>query len=502
MVSRDLKRREGKRTTVSKNSGNRQSPVIVWFREDLRLADNPALAAALETERPVIPLYILDEETQGLRRHGGASRWWLHHSLESLAKSLSDIGGTLVLRRGSTAPIMDNIVAETGAEYIVWNRRYGGGEIELDKALKSCLTGRGIRIDTFNGRLLNEPWTIKTSSGTPFQVFTPYWKAARASSVPVEPLAAPEKIAAWSGSIDSDDLKSWELLPTGPDWSKGIAACWTPGEAGAAERLSEFLEGRIDNYASRRDEPAVEATSRLSPHLAFGEISPLQIRCATEWPDTSGGEKNKRKFMSEIGWREFCYHLLFQYPDLAKVNIQSKFDEMDWADPGEAYKAWKKGQTGYPLVDAAMRQLWQTGWMHNRCRMVVGSFLVKHLQIDWRLGEQWFWDTLVDADPANNPAGWQWIAGSGADAAPYFRVFNPILQSRKFDPKGCYIRQFCPELADLSDDDIHAPWEADPETLKAAGVTLGETYPHPIVDHGKARKRALAAYEQVKNATG
>ena len=485
---------------MPKKSDNSQSPVIVWFREDLRLSDNPALSAALETGHPVVPLYILDEQTEGLRQPGAASLWWLHHSLASLSESVSNLGTDLILKRGATAAIIDEVIAETEAEHIFWNRRYGGGEIELDKRLKADLSDRGIQVDTFNGRLLNEPWTIRTSGGTPFQVFTPYWKAARAASVPVQPLPAPEAIPAWSGSIGSDDLNSWDLLPVRPDWSKGIAACWTPGEAGAAERLSDFLDNGICKYASHRDEPAVEATSRLSPHLAFGEISPLQIRCAVEWPESSGGENNERKFMSEIGWREFCCHLLFQYPDLASVNIQSRFDAMEWAEPGDAFEAWKTGRTGYPLVDAAMRQLWRTGWMHNRCRMVAGSFLVKHLQIDWRLGEQWFWDTLVDADPANNPAGWQWIAGCGADAAPYFRIFNPILQSRKFDTKGRYIREFCPELANLPDDDIHAPWEADPETLEAAGVTLGATYPHPIVDHGKARKRALAAYDAVKNA--
>lgn len=485
---------------VPKKSDNSQSPVIVWFREDLRLSDNPALSAALETGRPVVPLYILDEQTEGLRQPGAASLWWLHHSLASLSESISKLGAGLILRRGATAAILDEIIAETEAEHIVWNRRYGGGEIELDKRLKADFSDRGIQVDTFNGRLLNEPWTIRTSGGTPFQVFTPYWKAARTASVPVQPLPAPEAVSAWSGSIGSDYLDSWDLLPVGPDWSTGIAACWTPGETGAAERLADFLDDGIRQYASHRDEPAVEATSRLSPHLAFGEISPLQISSAVEWPESAGGENNQRKFMSEIGWREFCYHLLFQYPDLASVNIQSRFDAMEWAEPGDAFEAWKAGRSGYPLVDAAMRQLWQSGWMHNRCRMVVGSFLVKHLQIDWRLGEQWFWDTLVDADPANNPAGWQWIAGSGADASPYFRIFNPILQSRKFDPKGRYIREFCPELADLPDDDIHAPWEADPQTLEAAGVTLGETYPHPIVDHGKARKRALAAYDAVKKA--
>ena len=485
---------------MSTKSENSRHPVIVWFREDLRLADNPALTAAVETGAPTVLLYILDDETDGLRQAGGASRWWLHHSLTRLSKAAANLGGTFVFRRGGTRQVIDDVIAKTGARQIVWNRRYGGSEIELDTALKSGLRDRGIQVDTFNGRLLNEPWSVKTRGGTPFQVFTPFWKTARAVSSPSQPLPAPDRIPAYSGAIGSDDLTSWSLLPGRPDWTRGIAKCWTPGEDGAAERLADFLSERIGDYSDRRDEPAAEATSCLSPHLAFGEISPLQIRCAAEWPDTPGGERNKIKFMSEIGWREFCYHLLFQHPDLASVNIQSKFDRLRWAKPGEEFEAWKAGETGYPLVDAAMRQLWQTGWMHNRCRMVVGSFLVKHLQIDWRLGEEWFWDTLVDADQANNPAGWQWIAGTGADAAPYYRIFNPVLQSRKFDPKGRYIRQFCPELADLEDEDIHAPWDVDPGKLKAAGIVLGKTYPHPIVDHGRARERALAAYEKVKAA--
>jgi deoxyribodipyrimidine photo-lyase len=478
------------------NAHPSQKPVIVWFREDLRLNDNPALYAAAETGAPVIPLFILDDETDGLRQLGGASRWWLHHSINSLAGDIEDLGGQMIVRRGPSAGILSEIVSTTGADHIFWNRRYGRVEIDHDKALKAALQERNVAVKTFNARLLYEPWTIATKSGTPFKVFTPFWKAARTSGDPGEPLPGPENLPPVTQKIRSDRIEDWDLDPREPDWAAGFKEVWRPGETGARQRLAAFLTDGIGEYAERRDEPAAEVTSRLSPHLAFGEISPRQIRASVDWPGTEGSDRDKQKFLSEIGWREFSYHLLYHFPDLATVNIQDRFDRFEWNEPGPAFDAWTRGQTGYPLVDAAMRQLWQTGWMHNRCRMIVGSFLVKHLLVHWHHGEDWFWDTLVDADPANNPAGWQWIAGSGADAAPYYRIFNPILQSRKFDPEGRYIRTFCPELAKLDNDQIHEPWTVPPEDLEAAGIVLGKTYPRPVVDHKQARERALAAFRQ------
>ncbi len=480
-------------------TSNKSNPIIVWFREDLRLNDNPALASALATGSPIIPLFILDDETDGLRQLGGASRWWLHHSLKSLGSSIRRRGGRLIVQRGQTGRILETLVRETGSRHIVWNRRYGDVERRLDGNLKSTLRSQGVEVESFSGRLLNEPWDVASQAGQPFRVFTPYWKKCLASCKPERPLKAPARLETASEGMASDILDDWDLLPARPNWSRGFAKIWTPGETGARQKLEEFVTSKIPRYAEHRDEPATDQTSRLSPHLAFGEISPRQIWWSVHRPDLAAGDHNVSKFLSEIGWREFAYHLLYYNPDLATANFQSKFNGIQWKTPGSNLRAWQDGQTGYPIIDAAMRQLWQTGWMHNRCRLVVGSFLVKHLLTDWRHGEEWFWDTLVDADQANNPAGWQWIAGTGADAAPYFRVFNPVLQSCRFDPDGDYIRTYCPELAALDNKKIHEPWTATDDDLKAAGVRLGKTYPHPIVDHRTARDRALAAFENAKN---
>ena len=475
-------------------------PVIVWFREDLRLADNPALSAALEFGAPIVPIYIRDDETDGLRQPGGAARWWLQKSLQSLATDIAARGNSLVLRSGQTAEVLDRILSETGARQIVWNRRYGEVERALDADLKSGLTDRGIDVRSFNGRLLNEPWALANKSGNPFRVFTPYWKTCLSGAKAAKPLAMPQELPMFARELPSDDIRDWDLLPTRPNWARGFERHWHPGESGAMRQLETLSSGGLSGYAAGRDEPAKDMSSRLSPHLAFGELSPRQVWWAVQSPDACGGEDDVRKFLSELGWREFAYHLLYHNPELATVNFQSQFNGLEWSEPGERLVAWRHGRTGYPLVDASMRQLWQTGWMHNRCRMIVGSFLVKHLLIDWRHGEEWFWDTLLDADPANNPAGWQWIAGTGADAAPYFRIFNPVLQSRKYDPGGDYIRSYCPELAGLDGTQIHAPWTVPDCELEAAGVRLGSTYPYPIVDHRTARKRALAAYQKAKNA--
>jgi deoxyribodipyrimidine photo-lyase len=474
------------------------APVIVWFRRDLRLGDNPALAAAVRTGRPVIPLYVLDE-TPDLRAPGGASLWWLGKSLAQLAASLERLGSRLILRRGEAASVLERLVGETGAAEVVWNRLYDPGVTDRDAALKSALTQDGVAVRSFNGGLLSEPWTVRNKSGEPFKVFTPFWRAARESLDLSALHPSPSALrppAAWP---DSSALERWGLQPTKPDWSGGFAI-WTPGETGAHERLADFLDDGLAHYAEGRDIPASGAVSRLSPHLHFGEIGPRQIWAsldvATDEAPALG--RNADKFRAELGWREFSHALLFHNPQLESRNFKPAYDAFPWRDDPVGFRAWTRGRTGYPMVDAGMRELWSTGFMHNRVRMLTASFLVKHLLLDWRLGEAWFWDTLLDADRANNASGWQWVAGSGADAAPYFRIFSPMGQGEKFDPAGAYVRRWVPELARLPNDAIHSPWTADPLTLRAAGVTLGQTYPHPIVDHAFARARALEALKHTK----
>ena len=465
---------------------------IVWFRQDLRRKDNPALADAA-ARGAVIPLFILDEETPALRALGGASRWWLHHSLAALAGEL----GGLVLRRGAAEKVLSDLIAETGATAIVWNRVYDGGGVARDKALKANLGARGIDVRSFNAALLHEPWELTTQSGEPYKVFTPFWRAARqrGASAPVQtPKAKLAKLP------KSDQLDDWALKPTKPDWAAGWETIWSPGEAGAAKQLAAFLRQRLKGYGEGRDFPDQTHTSRLSPHLHWGEISPRQVWSALAHADAANPAlaRDGEKFLSELGWREFAHHLLFHFPEMAEKNWRSSFDAFPWRRSAKDFAAWSRGQTGYPLVDAGMRELWATGYMHNRVRMVTASFLIKHLRLDWRKGEAWFWDTLVDADHANNPVSWQWVAGSGADAAPYFRIFNPTEQGRKFDASGAYIRRWVPELAKLPGDQIHAPFDAGDDALRAANVRLGETYPAPIVDHRAAREAALAAYAEIK----
>lgn len=475
--------------------------VIIWFRSDLRVEDNPALNAAIETGKPVIPLYVLEPATCGRRGLGGASKWWLDKSLKSLSSSIERMGGQLILRAGEPKDIIENIISATGADAIFWNRRYGEAERNIDSELKEKFSEQGLSVRSFNGCLLTEPWTIKTGSGSHFRVFTPYWKNVRANYELPEAYPAPTEMI--FHKVESDALVDWGLHPTKPDWSVEFDASWTPGEQGAENRLTDFLERAVSAYAVDRNRPDLEGgTSGLSPHLAFGEIAPTQIWRATQSRIASGeiDEDSAMVFLSEIVWREFSYVLLYHYPNLADENYNKNFSAMPWRESNEDYKAWCEGQTGYPIVDAGMRQLWQTGWMHNRVRMIVASFLTKHLLIKWQKGEDWFWDTLVDADPASNAASWQWTAGTGADAAPYFRVFNPITQGQKFDATGDYVRKWCPELAKLPNKFLFSPWEADPVTLASASVTLGETYPHPIVEHKIGRERALAAYEEVKAA--
>ena len=459
------------------------TPVIVWFRRDLRLTDNPALRHAAQSGHPLICLYILDDETPGEWKPGGASRWWLHHSLAALAKTLAAKGSALVLRRGRADSVIKDVVRQSGAQNIVWNRCYEPYAVARDASLKQDLTQHGVTVESFNASLLFEPWEIATADGKPYRVFTPFWRALRGKSEAGQPHPAPATLS--HQPLESDRLADWGLLPTRPDWSGGLGANWTPGETSAQKTLAVFLD-EMDGYAALRDVPGREGTSRLSPHLAFGEIGPRQIWHAVRHRSPSEGRET---FLKELGWREFCCQLLFYNPDLPEKPFDKRFEKFSWVRDRTALAAWTRGQTGIPIVDAGMRQLWQTGWMHNRVRMIVASLLVKHLGLHWRLGEDWFWDTLVDADLASNAANWQWVAGSGADAAPFFRIFNPVLQGEKFDPEGDYVRAFVPELKDVPRKYLHKPWAAPHPP---------ENYPKPIVDLGLGRARALAAFKALK----
>ena len=440
---------------------------LVWLRDDLRVEDNPALHAAGERGGPIVVLYLLDEASPGIRPLGGASKWWLHHSLASLADSIERLGGSLTVREGAAASVVPAVVAEAGADAVYWNRRYGAVR-DTDAALKTQLRAAGVEVESFQSSLLFEPWTITTGEGTPFKVFTPFWRACLDRGVHRAPLPAPATLA--GPSLPSDKLA---LLPTRPDWAGGLRETWTPGEPAALEALERFAADGLEDY-HLRDQPGIDVTSGLSPRLRFGELSPLQVWHRIEHGPLSGAARaNAAKFLSEVGWREFNWSILFQNPQLHTANYRREFDAFQWEPQSDQVEAWKRGRTGIPLVDAGMRELWHSGTMHNRVRMVTASFLVKNLLVDWRVGEQWFWDCLVDADEASNPANWQWVAGSGADAAPYFRIFNPLLQAQKFDPHGDYQRRWVPELG-------------TPD------------YPEPIVDLASSRREALAHYEVVK----
>lgn len=475
-----------------------------WFRDDLRLADNPALAEAAKADR-LLCLYILDEG-RDRRPLGGAARWWVSRSLLALGQALAARGGELVLMRGDPASLIPRLAREAKLDLVTWNRRYDAPSIALDTALKDTLGKDGVTVHSFNGRLLNEPWQVTTRTGDPVKVFTPYWRAARERGEPGLPLPAPEALRPLPlpDAVKAETVShaSLALEPVAPDWAGGLRDAWVPGEAGALDRLSDFLERDLKGYAEGRDRPDRPSTSRLSPHLRFGEIGPRQIwhavRHAQETGRTKAGERDIEKFLAELGWREFSYHLLFHNPDLATENYNRRFDAFPWQPDDEALRRWQRGLTGYPIVDAGMRELWTTGWMHNRVRMIAASFLIKHLLQDWRMGEAWFWDTLVDADPASNAASWQWVAGSGADAAPYFRIFNPVTQGEKFDPQGAYVRRWLPELAALGDDEIHRPWEVGTARLREAGIRLGETYPEPLIALDFGRSRALDALARIK----
>ncbi len=466
---------------------------VVWFRRDLRVADNPALAAACKRGGPVIALYIHDE--QGFFAPGGAQKWFLHHALKSLEASLCAHNIKLVLRNGAETDVITKLARESGATAIYWNRRYVADDITTDRVIKASLKEAGVETGSFNAALIREPWEIETQSGGPYRVFTPFWKSLKILGPSRREIGAPNALPAISANqLKTDRLDDWRLLPSKPNWAKEFPEVWQPGESGASDSLTLFLSNAVNRYGEDRNRPAIRGTSRLSPHLALGTISPLQIWNFTQRAIAAQEipEGEALKFLSEIAWREFAYHLLYHNPMMPTEPLRPAFKNFPWRDDRKAFVAWTRGETGVPIVDAGMRELWRTGWMHNRVRMIAASFLVKNLLLPWQWGERWFWDTLVDADPANNAANWQWVAGCGADAAPYFRIFNPVSQGEKFDPEGDYVRAFAPELAALPNKFIHAPW-------KAAALT-SEGYPWPIVELDQTRKRALASYEATKLA--
>ena len=471
---------------------------IVWLRTDLRLADHPALGAALKDSKQVALVYVLDTAEADDRSLGGASRWWLHGSLAALQAAAAERGGGLILRRGDPAVVLFELAEELEARRIYFSRSYDPRGRSLARNLKTAAIDRGIEVKRFPGSLLAEPEHISTGGGSPYKVFTPFWRALQRQ--PGSPsLPAPASLPTLP-KVASDPLESWQLRPRQPDWAAGFGEVWEPGVSGAQVRLEQFLQDAVGDYDAARDRPDQEGTSRLSPHLHFGELSPRMVwntarHAASRRPGSSGGIE---AFLRELGWREFSYHLLYHWPELTTAPLRGEFAGFPWREDRVALTAWQQGQTGVPLVDAGMRQLWRTGWMHNRVRMIVASFLVKNLLLPWQDGEAWFWDTLVDADLASNVAGWQWVAGCGADAAPYFRVFNPVRQGEKFDPHGYYVKQWVPELAHVPAKYVHQPWALPAGLAAEIDFQCGRDYPQPLVDLGESRQRALAAYQALR----
>lgn len=471
---------------------------LVWFRRDLRLADNPALNYAIDQADRVLPVFIHAPAEEGSWRPGAASDWWLHHSLVALAGDLRDRGARLVVQRGPTLQFLLSLIERTGATLVTWNRLYEPAVLARDTSVAEALDSKGISVERRNAALLFEPWTLRNAQQKCYRVFTPFWRAAEREldSIPA-PARPPKQIATLKRAPRSLPVEELDLLPR-RRWDSGLAAMWKPGEKGAQRQLRRF--GKQAHYDTQRDRPDVVGTSRLSPHLHFGEIGPRQVLASVRLGPAGGAAApSVASYIRELGWREFAHHLLFHFPDSATISMDRRFENLRWSRSRTLLLAWQRGTTGYPIVDAGMRELWHTGWMHNRVRMIVASLLTKNMRIHWRAGARWFWDTLVDADLANNTLGWQWTAGSGADAAPYYRIFNPVLQAEKFDPDRAYIRRWLPELRKLPDRWIHQPWAAPAEVLSQAGVELGVIYPRPAVELQASRDAALAAYVRIRN---
>lgn len=466
--------------------------ILHWFRHDLRLTDNPSFAAAANAGT-ILPVYLLDTTHSQTKPLGAASRCWLHKALLALNESLED---KLVIATGDPLLIIPKLAKEYHIDEVHWNRCYEPWQIKRDTQLKLALREKGITVTTHNGSLLWEPWDIQKKDGGHYKVFTPFYrKGCLSFTPPRNPIPKPDRIDYLPHQGSSNKIDSLQLLPN-KNWSSQVMQHWQVGELAAMNRLNTFIESGLLDYAEGRNRPGEANISRLSPHLRWGEISPNQV-----WYAIKALEQNANTdcFLSELGWREFSYSLLYYYPTLWQDNLQQKFDRFPWQQNKTLLNAWQRGMTGYPIVDAGMRELWQTGFMHNRVRMITASFLVKNCLIHWHEGEKWFWDCLLDADLASNSASWQWVAGCGADAAPFFRIFNPITQGKKFDPAGHYTKQYVPELSALPDRYLHAPWETPQRILDEAGIVIGKTYPKPALDLPASRERALAAYKALSS---
>jgi deoxyribodipyrimidine photo-lyase len=464
------------------------APVLLWFRQDLRVHDQAALRAAA-ADGPVLPVYVLDDGADWAM--GGASRWWLHFSLVSLTASLKELGVKLLLRRGNAAEIIPQLAAAIGTKTVHAGVAHEPAWRDRDAAIGKALEKSGGSLVLHRVATLTDPDKIRTRTGTVYGMYTPFARAVEDAGEPPDPLPAPRKLKALSKPPASDTLEDWALLPTKPDWAGGLYKIWAPGEAGAMAHLTRFLDDAAEHYATGRNLPGTNGTSMLSPHLHFGEISPNTVWHATR---QRGGGEGRKTFLREIIWRDFAAYLLWHHTRMPDEPLRPAFAKLPWRKDAKGQKAWEQGQTGIPIVDAGMRQLWQIGWMHNRVRMITASFLVKHLLLSWQDGEAWFWDTLVDGDLASNATNWQWVTGTGIDSQPYFRVFNPVTQGEKFDPKGDYVRRYVPELAAMPDRYLHAPWSAPPMVLAQAKIVLGKTYPEPLIDLADGRQRALDIY--------
>ncbi|QQO54992.1 MAG: deoxyribodipyrimidine photo-lyase [Thiohalocapsa sp. PB-PSB1] len=472
---------------------------LVWFRRDLRLTDNPALQQAIARCEHVLPIYIWAPDEEAPWQPGGASRWWLHHSVTALSAQIEALGSRLIVARGDSLAVLQRLIQKTGARHCCWNRLYEPAIVKRDTAIKQALRSAGIHCTSFNAALMLEPWQVKTGADAPYRVFSPYWRRCQPQLDDIgSPVPAPAALPPITDEIDSLPIDDLNLLPR-IRWDQGLAQTWQPGESGAARRLERFLTGAIEHYGEGREYPGQPGTSALSPYLHWGEISPRQILKAIQERGLAK-QSDSEHFIRELGWRDFSYQMLYHFPHTPLEPLNPKFASFPWRQDadGTLLRCWQQGQTGIPIVDAGMRELWSTGWMHNRVRMIVASFLTKNLRLPWQQGARWFWDTLTDADLASNTQGWQWSAGSGADAAPYFRIFNPVRQGERFDPEGIYVRRWCPELASLPDKLIHQPWQASPTQLQQAQLVLENDYPVPVVDLSTSRAEALAAYEQIK----